>query len=59
MAQSQSSFDEPKDILQPPCPSCGLPMWLVLLTPFTADHDMRTFKCQLCEHTESVAVKFK
>ena len=59
MAQSQSDFDLSKTILQPPCPMCAAPMWLVRLTPFKPDHDQRTFKCQVCDHTESVVTKFK
>jgi len=34
-------------------------MWLVRLSSFDDDHDLRTFKCQVCEHTESVKVKFR
>ena len=44
--------------LRPPCPKCGAPMWLMRLSAFDA-HDLRTFKCQVCEHTESMAVKFR
>ena len=29
------------------------------LSAFDDDHDLRTFKCQVCEHTESMKVKFK
>ena len=59
MAQSQSSSDETKSILQPPCPTCGAPMWLVRSYAIDAEHDLRTFKCQVCEHTESMKVKFR
>ena len=59
MAQFQSSPDVEKDFLQPPCPTCGAPMWMVGLSSFKDDHDLRTFKCQVCERTESKAVKLK
>jgi hypothetical protein len=59
MTQSQPVWDAPKTTLQPPRPTCGVPMWLVRLTPFKDDHDLRTFKCQVCDHTESRAVKFR
>ena len=58
MAQSQSNPDTRKDVLQPPCPECGLPMWMVGLSTFKDDHDLRTFRCQVCEHTESQTAKF-
>ena len=44
-------------MLQPLCPTCGVPMWLIRLSKFEADSDLRTFKCQVCEHTESTVVK--
>jgi hypothetical protein len=59
MAQSETAGDSPKTLLQPPCSACGAPMWLVRLTPFKPDHDQRTFKCQVCNHTESVVTKFQ
>jgi hypothetical protein len=34
-------------------------MWLVRLSTFDDDHDLRTFKCQVCEHMESRKVKFR
>ena len=59
MAQSQSIAHSQKPELQPPCPTCGNPMWLFRLSQFDDDHDLRTFKCQVCEHTESTIVQFK
>jgi len=59
MAQSQSIPISPKHELQPPCPTCGNPMWLVRLSQFDDDRDLRTFKCQVCEFTESVIVQFR
>jgi hypothetical protein len=59
MTQSQPISGPPKTTLQPPCPTCSTPMWLLRLAPFNDDHDLRTFKCQVCDHTESMKVKFK
>ena len=42
--------------LQPPCPLCGNPMWLTRLTAYRDAEELRTFKCQVCDHTESRTV---
>lgn len=34
-------------------------MWMVGLATFKDDYDLRTFQCQVCEHTESKTVKFR
>jgi hypothetical protein len=34
-------------------------MWLMRLAQVDDDRDLRTFKCQVCELTESVIVEFK
>ena len=60
MPQFRSEADRPPERgLQPPCPTCGVPMWLIRLSKFDEDQDLRTFKCQVCERTESMVVKFK
>ena len=59
MDQSQSILESTRPELQPPCPTCCNPMWLVRLSKFDDDRDLRTFKCQVCERTESMVVKFK
>ena len=59
MNQSQPVFDAPETTLQPPCPTCGAAMWLVRRSTFDGDHDLRTFKCQVCEYTETVKTKFR
>ena len=43
----------------PSCPKCGSAMWLVRIEPDKPDHDLRTFECPNCEHTETKLVKFK
>ena len=32
---------------------------LVRLSKYDATHDLRTFECQVCEHTESTVVEFR
>ena len=59
MAQSQPVSDERKTLLQPPCPKCTAPMWLVQLSKVDSEHDLRTFECKVCDHTESKIIKFK
>jgi transposase-like protein len=59
MAQSQPIPGQRGIPLQPPCPTCGVPMWLIRLSPYAKGQDLRTFKCQVCERTESMVVKFK
>jgi|KBSSwiStaDraftv2_1062776.scaffolds.fasta_scaffold5919682_1 hypothetical protein len=51
--------EKPGVTFQPPCPTCGNPMWLMRLSKFNDTHDLRTFKCQVCMHTESNVVEFK
>jgi hypothetical protein len=34
-------------------------MWLMTLSKFDRAHDIRTFKCHVCEYTESKIVSFK
>jgi len=59
MPQSQSDAGSRKPELQPPCPTCGNPMWLIRLSQFDGDRDLRTFECQVCEHIESSVAQFK
>jgi hypothetical protein len=44
--------------LQPPCPKCRNPMWLVRLTKYDDKHDLRSFECKVCEHSENRIVRF-
>ena len=53
-------FNSRKAVIDhPPCPKCGLPMWLARIEPDKLDHDLRTFECPSCEHTETKVVKYK
>jgi hypothetical protein len=55
----QPTSDSPKIALQPPCPSCAAPMWLVRHKAFMPDHGLHTFECQVCGHSESIVLKFR
>jgi hypothetical protein len=57
MPQSHSNSDTPKTILQPPCPDCGLPMWMMRLSALGKNQDVRMFQCQVCNHTDTVLVE--
>ena len=42
------------------CPKCGFPMLLAIIEPSEKDgHDRRIFECLLCNHVETVEVKFR
>lgn len=56
MPQSHSNSDAPKTVLQPTCSDCGLPMWMMRLSPIGKKRDQRTFQCQVCKHSETVLV---
>jgi hypothetical protein len=46
-------------VKRPDCPKCGTKMWLARIEPDgKPDHDVRTFECPECDHSESVTVKF-
>jgi transposase-like protein len=59
MAQPAPIGEKPGVTFQPPCPTCGNPMWLLRLSPFDDDRDLRTFKCQVCEFTETLIVQYR
>jgi hypothetical protein len=46
-------------ITRPPCAECGTAMMLARIEPDVADHDLRTFECPKCEHSQSLVVKYK
>lgn len=55
MPQSHFNYEDRKDVLQPPCPDCGMPMWLTGYASTKDQLDIRTFRCVVCERTETVA----
>jgi transcription elongation factor Elf1 len=44
---------------RPECPKCGTHMLLARIVPEGEGKDLRTFECPMCEHSESVVVKFR
>jgi hypothetical protein len=46
-------------IVRPPCSNCGMRTLLALIEPDKPDHDKRTFKCSICDHSENIVVKYK
>ena len=59
MPQSDIFSPQRSFIDQPSCPKCGSAMWLACIEPDKSDHDLRTFECPTCKHTETKVVKFK
>ena len=59
MAQPNPISETPGVTFQRRCPNCGSPMWLTRISKFDADHDLRTFECKVCEHSESAVIEFK
>ena len=44
-------------IARPACPKCGTGMMLARIEPDIPGHDLGTFECPRCEHSESGIVK--
>ena len=38
------------------CPTCGVRMMLTSIKPSALGFDLRTFKCDVCHHTEKLTV---
>jgi predicted RNA-binding Zn-ribbon protein involved in translation (DUF1610 family) len=58
MRQSEFTPSQP-GFGHPTCPNCGTRMWLARIEPDKPDHDLRTFECPQCDHTETVVTKYK
>ena len=43
---------------RPDCPECSTLMYLALIEPEKPGSDIRKFACPLCEHVETIMVKF-
>ena len=41
------------------CPECGMPMRIYLIMPDGPGRDRRTYICDPCKHTETIAVKYR
>jgi hypothetical protein len=59
MTQPNPISEKPGVTFQLPCPRCRAPMWLVRLEPHDGNHDLRTFECKVCLHSESIVVNYK
>ncbi len=45
--------------LRPPCPRCGAQMSLARIEPEKPGHNLKTFECPQCEHSETVVVEYR
>jgi predicted RNA-binding Zn-ribbon protein involved in translation (DUF1610 family) len=45
------------DTIRPDCPKCGTVMLLARIMPDIPGHDLRTFECPMCDHSESIVAK--
>ena len=44
----------------PPCSNCGAPTSLICIEPASEeDHDVRTFRCEVCGRSDLVDMKFR
>jgi hypothetical protein len=57
MPHPQSDSDTKPLFHRPPCPACGLEMWLVRLETIGPGLDQRTFECQVCQHSEAIIIE--
>lgn len=47
-------------LYRPPCPKCGGLTSLAHIEPAQEPaHDLRTFECSTCSHSEVIRIKFK
>ena len=47
------------DTIRPGCPKCGTQMLLARIVPDSPGHELRTFECPMCEHSEDVVANIK
>jgi transcription elongation factor Elf1 len=47
------------DTIRPECPKCGTQMLLARVVPDSSEHELRTFECPICEHSEEVVAKIE
>jgi len=46
-------------IVRPNCPTCGIRMSLVRISPDIPGYDQRTYECPRCEHKVTEIVRFR
>jgi ribosomal protein S27AE len=60
MPASEPSQLNQLQLYRPPCSRCGAPTLLARIEPAGEQgHDLRTFECAACGHTEVVDVKYR
>ena len=60
MPKSEPSQINMMQVYRPVCAKCAGLMLLARIEPSDEpDHDLRTFECPFCQHTEVVEVKFR
>jgi ribosomal protein S27AE len=42
---------------RPPCPTCGVPMWIVRVEPLPPDHQKHVWECPKCGHEATMLAK--
>ena len=47
-----------KAVFRPDCPVCQKQMLLARVEPAGVRHDLRTFECAACQHSETVHMDF-
>ena len=63
--QTKSGKPEPSQLGQlryyrPPCNQCGRQTWLTRIEPAEEPgHDLRTFECEFCAHSQVVKMKYR
>jgi hypothetical protein len=59
MQQATDDPTAPLPMTFGPCPKCDQPMRLGLIEPAHPNHDLRTYECDACGHSEAKVVKYR
>jgi hypothetical protein len=59
MTLSEYTLENTPINARPDCPQCAAQMYLARIVPEKPGFDLRTFECPLCEHSETIVVRFK
>lgn len=58
--RSYIPYTMPVTVKLPRCTECGSSMYLSRIEPAKKEaHDLRTYECPICQHTEDQEVKFR
>jgi hypothetical protein len=58
MTQPSRLSERPGVTFQRRCSVCGSPMWMTRISKYDNGHDLRTFECKVCDHSESLVIEF-